>query len=378
MDLLRFSADLYRALGRPDENLCVSPYSIATAMAMVHAGAAGTTRDSIRRGLRLDEGFESLFAATARELASRADLSSYQGMGVDPENFACRLSIANAVWRQTGYRLREPFVVSLKENFGADAFEIDFRKADDACAQVNGWVSRQTRERIRQMLTPASLKSELRAILANAVYFKAGWRDDFGEAATRPEPFHAADGSRIQVPMMHSTRSMPYAKLGPIQAAELHYVNRSLSMILIVPDAGKLQEVERALDLASIVSSLHYQKVALGLPRFKFETDAPLRVPLSELGMAPAFSPTADFSAASDEPGFHIDEVLHRTFLAVDEKGTEAAAVTMPMAAGCAAPKPEPIIPLTIDRPFLVLILDRPTMAPLFLARVAKPPAVGR
>ncbi len=374
MDALRSLAiDLYQRCRSNEGNLLVSPYSIWLALAMLHPGARGTTREQLSTRLGI-ENLDPVVALT-RELATRAESTASRRQG----GFGFHLEVANKLWVQTGYRISVDYAQALASAFGVDPAPVDFKGSPAlACDAINRWVSDQTHERITKIVSPSTLAADLRAVLANAIYFKAGWANVFKESDTLIGPFYLLDGSVAQTPIMRRTGQYAHSAEGDLRAIELRYVQPDVSMVVILPNAGTFEAADRTLTLAQIdrlIGKLERTEVELELPSFKFKTSLELVEALCALGMDSVFSPTADLSAISDEPGVSVGEVLHETFIAVDERGTEAAAVTamMLLAAGVSQ-RPEPV-PFHIDRPFYVLIRDIPTGTPLFFGRVLDPRA---
>jgi serpin B len=375
-----FSTDLYHHLSKPPGNLFFSPYSIGAALALVHAGADGAVRRELEDLLGDADPVRS-YGTLGRELARRSepsprDRQHLQWMkDVPAEAFGCHLSVANAMWRQKGYAVRPEFVEVLRSRFGAEVGEADFTgQPAEAVRAVNEWAGRATRDKIRQILQEKQLDPETRVILANAIYFKARWGTEFSEGATRPAPFRLLNGRTVQVPTMHSLGPRSTAREGNLQALTLPYTGEALAMMVILPDPGKFDQVERELDgtrLERLAGAMRSDSTEVALPRFRVESSFMLGAPLRDLGLKTAFSSRADFSRISPEPGFALGEVLHKTFVDVNEKGTEAAAVTVPMMAGSAPPQKK--VEFRADRPFLFVIRDLPTSTLLFMGRVADP-----
>jgi serine protease inhibitor len=375
-----FALDLYRRVARPASNCFVSPYSIAAALGMVGAGAVGRTRDDFGRVLGVRDPLAT-FAALGRELAKRSEPSPRERRALprqptDSDELGCRLTIANALWHQRGYPIAPAFVSALQTQLGAEVHGADFAgAAADAVREVNAWAANATRGRIRDVVS--SLPPQTRVLVANAIHFKARWSHQFGERATHPEPFCLLDGSRVDVPTMHHGAVLNYARDGELQALELPYVGDAVSMLVLLPDAGRLADVERTVDAARlerVLKAMQSRLVTLAMPKFRVEASYMLRAPLEELGLAGAFTKDADFSGISPEPGFRIDDVIHRTYVDVDEHGTEAAAVTMPVLLGAAPPPvPRDILKLVVDRPFLFAIRDAPTQTILFIGKLVDP-----
>jgi len=375
-----FDIDLYRRLAATPGNLFFSPYSVAAALALAHAGADGATRKELETTLGQADPVET-YGALGRELAARSQPTAREKNHLEwlkdapPDTFGCHLSVGNAMWRQSGYAVRPEFVETLRSRLGADVREADFQRAPaEAVKAVNAWAAQATRDRIREVLQERQLDPQTRVLLANAVYFKARWEHEFSDGVTRPAPFHLLDGSRVHVPTMHDMGYRLSARDGAVHALQLPYTGGALAMIVLLPDAGKLEQVERELDAAGLdrlISSLKNQQTELSMPKFRVESSFQLKSILQAMGLATAFTPRADFSRVSSEPGFSLTEVIHKTFVDVNERGTEAAAVTVPMAAGSAPPRK--VVEFRVDRPFLFLIRDLPTKTTVFMGRVVDP-----
>ena len=371
-----FDASLYRLLAEKPGNLFFSPYSIAAALAMVRAGAAGKTRGEFDQVLGAVD-----YGALGKELARRSELTPTQKNHLQympeatPEAFGCHLTVANALWRQKGYPVKPDYVDALKSGMGAEIGEADFQGAKAAAVRaINDWAAKATRGKIKDVLDERQIEPLTRVILANAIYFKARWEDEFSEYGTEPRPFTLADGKKVPVPTMMSLGHRSTARDGKVHALMLPYSGEKLAMLVLLPDAGALAQVEKELSgaqLDRLAAGMKGNMTEVTLPKFKIESSFLLKTPLQALGLSGAFAPGADFSGISSEPGFALSEVLHKTFVDVNEKGTEAAAVTVPMAAGSGPPKKN--VEFKADRPFLFVIRDLPTKTTLFAGRVVDP-----
>ena len=378
-----FAIDLYRAIADADGNAFFSPHSISLALAMTYAGAAGDTRNQIDEVLGFDELQEGVHPAFH---SLQSHLDARVGTPASGESKGFKLNIANAVWGQQDRDLLTPFVSTLRQNYRAGLIETDFRGAPDASRiRINDWISDQTEQRITDLIGADVVNSATRLVLANAVYFKAAWHVPFDEDATSPLPFHLLEGQEIDVPMMRQVARLGYALGDRVQAAELLYEGREMSMVVLLPDEGRFAEFEASLDaelVGQMVADLEMRVVLLTIPKFEIETRFNLASTLAEMGLPDAFDGgAADFSAmdgmsCASSPGdcLSISDVVHRAFVSVDEEGTEAAAATAVVAGVTRAVGPplEPMA-LTIDRPFIFLLRDRETGAILFLGRVLRP-----
>ena len=376
---------LYTQLRDQLGNLFLSPYSIWTALALLYPGSGGITQDELARLL----GIQDLgpVAELARLLGQREALTARQkrlfedsGMAKDaaitPEDMTFRLVAANKLWVQAGYTLAPTYVDLLARSLDMTPESVDFTASpEDACRRINQWVGEATFGRIREVITPRNLSKLTRALVANAIYFKARWAETFSAQATHDARFHRLDDSTVMVPTMRQAGYFAYAADDETQLIELPYSNPDVVMDIVLPRRGHFAAVDSMLSMPYFYTLIGEQNKAvyvdLSLPRFRIETSLLLAETLQALGLVDAFRTSADFTALSPEPGFHIDEVLHRTFITVDEEGTEAAAVTIPMMDG--AGMPPKAIEVRVDRPFFFVVRDVPSNSILFLGRCVDP-----
>ncbi len=386
------AVDLHRQLAKGDENLCVSPYSIESALAMTFAGADGETRTEMARVLHFtnDARVPGSFAALQHSLedmsAKTAELVKQSKKYGGPSE-PITLNIANRLFAQKGYPFRETYLSLVKQNFGGAFDPIDFG-ADPAAAtqHINKWVADQTRYRIRDLIPGGALDKTTRLVLANALYLKAPWASEFSDYATKPEPFFVRGGGSSDVPMMRKTSDhFGYARREGFTVVSLPYAGDELQFVVLLPDeVNGLHSLESKLtgELLAQCAKLERRDVDLHLPKFKLQ---PATIALAEnfeaLGMKTAFDKpqgSANFDRiAPRKPNDYlcISQIFHKTFIAVDEKGTEAAAATaVAMVAGAAlrSPPPPPI-EVKVDRPFVYAIQHVPSGVCLFLGRVTDP-----
>ena len=367
-----FAFDLYQALSEKDGNLFYSPYSISLALAMTYAGARTETEQQMADTLhyilsqdRLHPAFNSL----DQELASRGQGAK----GTDEKGF--RLNIVNAIWGQQGYPFLTAFLDVLAENYGAGLRLLDFRNApEESRITINKWVSDQTEGKIEDLIPKDIIDEWTRLVLTNAVYFNAAWLNQFSKDMTEDNVFYLLDGSGVTVPMMRETANLSYAKGEGYQAVELPYDGKELSMVILLPDAGKLESFEKQLDanfVNTIISSTANKWVHLTMPKFKFESAFDLSKTLAAMGMPIAFSGAADFSGMTSVEDLKIGSVIHKAFVSVDEDGTEAAAATAVVVVPTGML--EDSVKVTVDHPFIFLIRDIQTGSILFVGRVVNP-----
>jgi serine protease inhibitor len=341
------AARLYAAVSAQGGNLAISPHSVAVALNLAAYGARGRTRDEIQAVVgeagRPVEGGEWV------ELASANRLFGQQGLAWQPD-------------------LHELLTV------------VEYADSEAARAVINQWTSGQTHERIPQIVPAGVLDEETLLVLVNALYLKARWEEPFHETSTTDADFHLADDRVVQVPTMLGYVGALVGAGEGWRSARLPYVGGTLAMTVVLPDPGRLADVEALVaesDWSVVLDAPSHERLELRLPRFTVRAAARLREVLVALGMPTAFDDEADFSGLTIDEPLKISEVLHEAFVAVDEEGTEAAAATAVVMQRAGA-MPQPPVPFVVDRPFLFVIHEVATGAPLFVAplfvgRVADP-----
>jgi serpin B len=370
-----FALDFYGQLKKKNagQNVVFSPVSISTALSMTYAGAKGQTESETASALRWDLP-QPRHHAAMNELDAALAARGEGKLGTDGKPF--RLNVVNTTWMQKDETFLPAYLDVLAEHYGAGVNLLDFiTNAEGSRKTINAWVEAKTEDRIKELIPMGVINAATRLVLTNAVYFNAAWRTPFS-ATVASAPFKRLDGSSVNVPMMRQPETgFPAATGAGWTAVALPYQDERLSMLLVVPDEGKFDTVEASLNavtLAQMVAGLAPRTVTLQMPRFKFETAASLKELLQALGMNRAFEPgVADFSGMDGTMSLYIQAVLHKAFIAVGEKGTEAAAATAVVVGRTSAPLD--VLFLTADRPFLFFLRDEPTGAILFLGRVLDP-----
>ncbi len=373
----RFAFELYQAIRQEsDDNLIYSPYSISLAFSMVYAGARGQTEAEMAQVLHFLPQAEHHLAFNALDqyLASLAEAEN--GDEDDEENGRFQLNIANAVWGQVGLPFEEAYLATLAQQYGAGLRASDFvEQPEEARREINDWIAEQTEDRIQDILAPGAIDPMTRLVLANAIYFNAGWRFPFDANATQDGPFTLLDGSQVDVPLMRRGASRLLYSEGPnYQAVVLPYgTQQGVEMLVILPEPGQFEAVEAALDadyLQQVRREARMWEVALTMPRFEFDTDLDLKDLLTGLGMQNPFTEAADFSQIVATEDLYISDALHKGTITVDEEGTEAAAATVIVMEVTAMFESAEMI---MDRPFIFAIMDQQKGTILFLGRVVNP-----
>jgi serpin B len=367
-----FALDMYRALGASSGgNLCFSPYSIAAALTIAAAGARGSTQTELIRALRLDPDPARILPEAA---ALTRSLLAEPSAPEDGTPFTLRTG--SALWAQSGLDFRAEFVDQINALPAMAAHEVDFRGQPRKSAdRINTWAAENTEQRIRQIVSADNFSALTALVLTNAIYFKAAWAHPFREKATKTETFHLLNGKSVRVPTMRQREDFPYGRIPGAQIVELPYFGRDVTMRIALPDPGQFEPFERGLTAQMLMEAeraLKTTQVDLSLPRFRSEAGMSLKASLSALGISEAFSGRADFGGMSAQR-IGLDEVLHNTFVAVDEKGTEAAAATTVIMLRLGEITQPKVVRLRIDRPFFFVIHDHLTGAILFIGRVMDP-----
>lgn len=356
-----FALDLLRTSRVEGENTLMSPLSVALALGMTSSGAAGDTAQEFAQLFGMDQG-----ALSAYCLALMEDYSDLGG--------SSQTTLANSLWCDPDLTLNDPFVLTCQNYFGAELFHTDLQ-SKEAVQAVNGWVDQATHGMIPRVVDRFDDDAVL--ALINAIYFKNQFERPF-ETPTHEWTigFHNADGTLSQPQgMSNGTRQEVYLSHPGGQGVVLPYDDGKLGLLLMLPEEGtSLTGYLKGWDGSTIRTLLDGQveaRVQLSVPKFKTEWSAELEDALKSLGLAGAFDPAAaDFSpmgrSIHGDP-LYIGQVIHKTAFELNEKGTEAAAVTAVIMDAATAMPPDDLIILRFDRPFVYGIVDLDTGAPLFL-----------
>lgn len=369
VDALRaFTLDLWSAVGATQQNLALSPYSIAVALAMTTNGARADTGTRMRDVLHIDSlaTYNAGMAALAKELVGLAGPVQVNGKSEE-----ILLAPANQLFGDRSVTWNAAFLTVLAKMYDAGMRTVDFRHDPDGSRRlVNRWTAEQTHGRIPEILPQGTVDTLTRLILVNALYLKAPWSAPFEKAATKPGAFHTGGGSTVTAHLMSTDAGPTYVSGGHFAGARLPYAGTSLAMTVALPELGQEAAALREL-LAQGLTGPGEPQLRLVMPRWTYRVATDLERPLRELGMGVAFGAAADFRAMTDDADLAITDVLHQTFIAVDESGTEAAAATAVVMGETAMP----VISheLVLDRPFLYVIHDVAHGTPLFVGRVADP-----
>lgn len=361
----RFGLKLFSQLWQTEgtKNLMISPSSIAFALSMVYNGAAAETQQAMAQTLELQGlNLEEINQANA---ALQTVLEN-----ADP---SVKLAIANSLWGRDGFAFNPTFLEQNRQFYQAETTTLDFTRPE-AVNRINQWVSQNTAGKIPTIVDQIDPTQVL--FLINAVYFKGTWTTQFNPADTEERPFYRLDGTQKQHPLMTQRGNYLYAENDQFQAISLPYGEGRFSLDVFLPrSTSSMGEFQRSLtpeQWQTWLTQFRRREGTVQLPKFKSSYEASLNQSLSQLGMAVAFQPDqADFANLSDESTF-INEVKHKTFIEVNEEGTEAAAVTSVGVAVASAPI-DPPFQMVVDRPFFYGIRDQQTGTLLFVGVMVDP-----
>jgi len=350
-----------------DTNVFISPLSISMALGMTVNGARGETEQGMKSTLE----FGSMDMTDINE--------AYQGLmellpGLDPEVL---FQVANSIWYRMGEDIREEFLGACRDYFDAEVTEINF--ADPAAGPtINAWVDDKTKGKIKKIV-PDVIPEDLVMYLINAIYFKGTWTDEFDPALTRDDAFYLPRGTQTTCRMMSRPEDGQLAEFeyfadDDVQVIDLPYARGFYSMTLVLPADGiDLEGLIAGLDAdawRAWTDSVRTHEGRLLMPRFETTFEIELSQVLSALGMALAFSWDADFTGMRESGGLWIDKVKHKTYVKVDEAGTEAAAVT---AVGMIDSVDPDTFVMHINRPFLAAIREKHSGTIVFIGKIIDP-----
>ncbi|KAM3929059.1 serpin B6-like isoform 2-T2 [Leptodactylus fuscus] len=368
-----FAINLFKKLAEGDNkaNLFFSPISISSALAMIYLGAKGNTASQMSKVLQFEKAKD--VHATFQSLISE----------INKPGTAYLLRTANRLYGEKSFTFLDEFLGSTQKHYHADLQPVDFSaKAEECRKEINSWVEEKTEGKIQDLLPSGSVDSLTRLVLVNAIYFKGNWANQFDKNCTHEMPFRLNKNETKPVQMMYKKAKYPMTYVGELftKVLELPYVNSELSMIVMLPDdiqdgTTGLEKLENELTYSKFLEwtdpeRMDITEMELHLPKFKLEENYDLKSVLCDMGMPDAFASTSDFSGMSSNNELVLSKVVHKSFVEVNEEGTEAAAAT----AGIMMLRCIMIVPKIIcDHPFLFFITHKQTRNILFAGRYSAP-----
>ncbi|MEI7592973.1 MAG: serpin family protein [Actinomycetes bacterium] len=370
-------SSLYRAIAARSSNFVFSPYGISVTLAMAAAGARGSTADQLNvvqhltPGLNLDEGLNAI----GQELENRSGPQSN-----DQRRGEIALDLPTSLWIQKQTRVKQPFLDTLSTMFGTGIRTVDFRSDPEASRNaMNNWIRQNTHRDIEGLVPRGLITDVSRLVLTSAASLNAPWDIPFESLKSRPAKFTLIDGQSVNPVTMtvQAPAGLLYAKSDGWEAVSLPYLGRQLEMVVIAPDPGRFADVEARFDGAEmqrVITLMRPIPIELHFPKFGFTSQQNLADMLIELGAPAAFTPgDADFSAITDDEPLAIASFPQQTYLSADEDGTAQSTASQVIRAS--AKITVPLTTVHIDRPFIVMVIDRASGEPLVLGRVMNPTA---
>ncbi|NET60337.1 MAG: serpin family protein [Symploca sp. SIO2E6] len=347
-----------------DENIFISPTSVAIALAMTYNGASGETQQAMADVLELQQ-------LSLKDINQAHHLLQTSLTTADPQ---VQLSIANSLWVKQGVPFKGEFLQTNQQFYSGKVTELDFA-SPEAPKVINSWVKENTNGKIEQIVE--QLQPDHLLFLINAIYFKGNWSEQFDKSKTTERPFYLTDGTTKQHPMMSQFGNYRYTENDSFQAISLPYGGGRLSLYVFLPrEDTTLETFQQQLTYENWQQWMNQFQMRDGeiqLPRFQFDYDIQLNDALKALGMEAAFTASqADFSNMTAAP-VKIDEIKHKTFVEVNEEGTEAAAATSVGVAITSVTIPKSPFQMVVERPFFVAIRDNQTRTVLFMGSVVEP-----
>jgi serpin B len=348
-----------------EENLMVSPLSVSVALAMAYNGAGGDTKKEMEETLKLNGLTPEQINASYQSL-----ISVLQSLDKDVV-----FEVANAIFYADVFSIKQNFLDINKNVYDAEVESLDF-SSSEAVGTINNWVAEKTHDKIKSIIDQLSPLD--RMVLLNAIYFYGTWTNEFDENGTHNLPFHKTDGTTLEVPTMSKFEKLPYFSTNLFKAIKMPYGNGQYNMVVLLPvDGQNSQDIIEALSVKNWknwqASFKMTDRVEITMPRFKYAFETKLKKVLRILGMQKAFDEgLANFSGIADED-LYISEAIHKSYIDVNETGTEAAAVTGLVFTTTGVGNEPPSVPFYVDRPFVYAITENDTGAILFMGEVNHP-----
>ncbi len=362
----KFGLELFQRVVDYDDkdNIMVSPLSISLALAMTYNGADGETKTAMEKTLKLH-------GLTTQEINESYEMLVDALKSVDEKVL---LEIANAIFYRQGFIVEQDFVSTNQNYYNAEVSPLDFGNPTSVDV-INNWVADKTHDKITSIIDQISPQHVM--FLLNAIYFKGVWQTEFNKESTIDYPFNLENGSNQMVKMMSRLDTLDYSKNDLFRAIRLPYGKGNYSMYVFLPEHGKsVEDITGQLNNDNwknwMANFKETNSVEIMLPKFKFKYDIKLNDVLIDMGMGVAFTGAADFTGINKAGNLNIDFVKHKTFVDVNEEGTEAAAVTI-VGIELTSAGGEDEIPFIVNKPFLFAITEKDTGSILFIGKVSSP-----
>jgi len=357
-----YSFDLYRETKNNNQNHFLSPLSTYYALLMVYEGSKNTTKQEFEEVLYLGN-HGSIKKDLIHDLSMKSASCSFY-------------NVSNAIWLDKSVRVEERYKKSLEQKYFSDFKQTDFTNVESAVSAINNWVSEETNRKINEIVGSGSINSNTKLLISNAVYFKGEWLNKFEKQKTISAPFFTSVENQYQVDFMNMTENLQYFENDEYQFISKPYKCSDFSFCIILPKKlFGIEEIEKKLntDLFKVIlNSAYTAKTMLSIPKLKLESSYNLEDALQNGGLKTAFTNEADFSGITKGTPLMLGQVLHKTWIELDEEKTEAAAVTVAGMRITGTNRPSYVV-FNADHPFVFFILDNRSSAIIFIGRYIIP-----
>jgi serine protease inhibitor len=362
-----FAFELFPYVKSDQQNSFFSPYSISAALAMTYAGARGESEKQISKVLHFDSNQTKFHPSYKALLGYISSLNK-----ADTLTLLC----ANSMWAQKNYPFSDSYFKLVSKFYDAGLQNLDFKAdAEGSRKIINNWVEEKTKSKIQNLLIPGILSDLTRLVLVNAIYFYGSWDKAFDEKETSKAQFYIEGKNNVQADLMHMLFRFRYLDDGDKKIIEIPYLGKTVSMLVILPKENKnLNSIEKSLNLDNYslwLSMMTEQKIHLYLPKFKVTSEFELSDALKKMGMPHPFSKEADFSGMTGHMDLMIDKIVHKAFVEVNERGTEAAASTAVIMREKSGMVDIP--EFRADHPFIFIIKENKYNSILFMGEINDP-----
>lgn len=357
------SFQLLKDLGHSKKNLFFSPLSVASTFAMLYPGTMGETKNEIQRFFHLSQSTDE----------NSKQFNKLNNILLDKQNSSSEVNIANALWIQKDYKIKQPFIEQTKTYFNSELYLQDFvNSPEKSCDAMNKWISAKTNNKINDIINAGELNSSTKLILTNAIYFDGKWRNEFDKNHTKDTIFYNSDNTQSTIEMMHKTDDFNYFEDSLFQALELPYED-DYSMVVFLPKSDSTNPVGFAFNYPNYqkaLSSMYHTEVILSIPKFSLKNEIQLSDVLKANGIKSAFSTEANLSGIADN--LSIGNCYQSSFITVNEEKTEATAVGVVSIEVMAAliENPDPPKIFNANHSFVFAIVSKITNAILFLGKI--------
>ncbi len=365
----QFGFELFKTINTNEGNSFFSPISISSAMAMAYLGADGETEKEFQTIMH--------FGSNSSVFHKRIEENTESISSADSINL---FRITNSIWLQQDFNLKNDYTDNLKTYYGGNFYSVDFiddSNREQSRERINEWVKKETNDKIKDIIPYGTLTAQTRTVLVNAVYFFGQWNQPFKEKRNTQMNFFTDENSSVKTTFMNNTQKVSYYENEEIQCIEIPYRGNKFSLFAALAKdkvSGNWYNEKFTIDdFLEVQDSFKNFDVDISLPKFKMETSYQLIPYFQEMGMQEAFTNKADFSRMREKNDLKITDVIHKAFVEVNEKGTEAAAATavvMGVKSAMISPEKKTFV---ADHPFMFMILEKETNTILFMGEFSKP-----